>query len=261
MIKNIAVQGICFDKKSSYLQGTNLAPPLIRKKLWSSATNTFSEIHKDIKNCFSDLGDFKPNAYKDISSITKKSLQDSNKLLTLGGDHSITFPIIKEFIEVHKNFDIIHFDAHPDLYDKLQGDKYSHACPFARIMESGFSGNLIQIGIRTWTTHQIEQAKKFNIPINDIKNFKFDNSLLKNEKLYISLDMDAFDPAYAPGVSHPEPGGLSSRDVINIIQELKGRMIGADIVECNPKRDINGLTSILAAKLMKEILSKMDERS
>ncbi|MEE8480511.1 MAG: arginase family protein, partial [Desulfobacterales bacterium] len=151
----------------------------------------------------------------------------------------------------------LHFDAHPDLYEELDNDKYSHACPFARIMEKKLIDQLIQVGIRTWTTHQLEQARKYKIVISEMKDFDIRNlPELKND-VYISLDMDVFDPAFAPGVSHHEPGGLTSRQVISIIQNIKSRIIGAEIVEYNPKRDVQGITAALAAKMMKEILSQM----
>jgi arginase family enzyme len=126
-------------------------------------------------------------------------------------------------------------------------------------MENGFAVKLVQVGIRTLNTHQERQAKKFNIEIHQMKNLDLTKIPKFENPLYISLDMDGFDPAFAPGVSHHEPGGLSSRQVIDMIQNLECEIIGADIVEYNPKRDFQNMTAFLAAKLMKDILGKMME--
>ena len=195
--------------------------------------------------------------YFEIETITKTHLASTSKILTLGGDHSITFPIIKAFHEKYPRLDILQIDAHSDLYEVFEGDKYSHACPFARIMENGLAIRLVQVGIRTLNDHQAEQAKKYGVEIHQMKHLDIGRISKFANPLYISLDMDGFDPAYAPGVSHLEPGGLSSRQVIDLIQNLDAEVVGADIVEYNPTRDIHNLTAFLAAKMMKEILSKM----
>ena len=254
----IIIQGIKFDEKSSYQQGPKLAPPLIREALNCGSLNLFAENGKsiDIDNIV-DHDDFEIDSYFDIEEITKKHLDLSSKVFTLGGDHSVTFPIIKAYHSKYPKLDILHIDAHTDLYDHYEGDKYSHACPFARIMENGFAVKLVQVGIRTINKHQLKQAHKFGVEIHLMKNLNLKEIRNFENPLYISLDMDAFDPAYAPGVSHHEPGGLSSRQVIDLIQNLDAEVVGADIVEYNPNRDFQGMTAFLAAKMMKEILSKM----
>ena len=204
-----------------------------------------------------DKGDFEISEYFDIEKITKKHLNSGAKIFTLGGDHSITFPIIKAHNEKYPKLDILHIDAHADLYDNYEGDRYSHACPFARIMENGFAVKLVQVGIRTLNTHQAQQAAKFNVEIHQMKDLDLSTIPTFKNPLYISLDMDGFDPAFAPGVSHHEPGGLSSREVINLIQSIDTEVIGADIVEYNPTRDFQNMTAFLAAKMMKEIIGKM----
>jgi len=124
-------------------------------------------------------------------------------------------------------------------------------------MESGLATRLVQVGIRTLTTHQKEQAEKFNVEIHQMKDLDLSRIRKFQNPLYISMDMDAFDPAFALGVSHHEPGGLSSRQVIDLIQNLDAEIIGADIVEYNPDKDFQKMTAYLAAKMMKEILAKM----
>ncbi|MEO6347664.1 MAG: agmatinase [Aquaticitalea sp.] len=257
-MNRIIIQGIQFDEKSSYQKGPKLAPPLIRDALNCGSTNMFAENLTYIKNSkIVDKGNYQISNYFDIEKITKTHLDSGAKVFTLGGDHSITFPIIKAHFEKHPKLDILQIDAHCDLYDHFEGDKYSHACPFARIMENGLAVKLVQVGIRTLNTHQAEQAERFNVEIHQMKNLDLSTISKFKNPLYISLDMDGFDPAFAPGVSHHEPGGLSSRQVIDLIQSLETEVVGADIVEYNPNRDFQNMTAFLAAKMMKEILSKM----
>lgn len=257
-MSKIIIQGIQYDEKSSFQRGPALAPPLIRKTLSSGSMNLYAENGTSIENpAIEDKGDFRVKEYFDIEAITSNHLEEDTKMFTLGGDHSITFPIIKALNKSYPRLDILHIDAHADLYEQYEGDPYSHACPFARIMENKLALRLVQVGIRTLNPHQIEQANKFDVEIHEMKSLDL-SALPKFENpLYISLDMDAFDPAFAPGVSHHEPGGLTTRQVIDIIQSIDTEVIGADIVEYNPERDIRDMTAFLAAKMMKEILAKM----
>ena len=124
-------------------------------------------------------------------------------------------------------------------------------------METGKINSLTQVGIRTLNTHQAEQAKKFNVNVIEMKDFSEDFINTLEGPLYISLDMDVLDPAFAPGISHHEPGGMSTRQLISVIQKIKVPIIGADIVEYNPIRDINNMTAMVAYKLAKELMAKM----
>ena len=254
----IYIQGIQFDEKSSFQQGPRLAPPIIRKALHSGAMNLFTEAGQNIEDsAIEDKGDFIISDYFDIETTTAKHLSENAKVFTLGGDHSITFPVIKAHHQKYPKLDILHIDAHADMYDDYEGDPYSHACPFAQIMEHKFAARLVQVGIRTLNTHQAEQVEKYQVEVHSMKDLDLTSIRPFENPLYISLDMDAFDPAFAPGVSHHEPGGLTSRQVIDLIQNIKTEVIGADIVEYNPDRDFQEMTAYLAAKMMKEILGKM----
>ncbi len=257
-MSKIIIQGILFDEKSSYQQGPKKAPKLIREALHCGSSNLYTEDLVSIDNdSIQDKGDFEISDYFDIEKITSKQLNSGAKILTLGGDHSITYPVIKAHHENYPKLDILHIDAHCDLYDSFEGDPHSHACPFARIMENGFAVKLVQVGIRTLNPHQKEQAEKFGVEIHQMKDLDLSAVPKFENPLYISLDMDGFDPAYAPGVSHHEPGGLTSRQVLDLIQSIDTEVVGADIVEYNPVRDYQNMTAFLAAKMMKEILGKM----
>jgi len=256
---NITIQGLNWDRKSSFQRGPAKAPELIRKALHSGSMNLYSELGVDIGDgtAVNDAGDFGIGEYMSIERITANHLNGGGKVFTLGGDHSVAYPVIKAHAARYPKLDILQIDAHADLYDDFEGDKFSHACPFARIMESGLAVRLVQVGIRTLNPRQAAQAERFGVEIHEMRNLdlasipKFDNPL------YLSLDLDGIDPAFAPGVSHHEPGGLTSREVINLIQNLDAKIVGADIVEYNPDRDHEGMTAFLAAKLMKEIIGRM----
>lgn len=255
---NINIQGLEWDAKSSFQKGAAKAPALIRKALYSDSMNLYSENGISIAtDIITDKGDFKISTYFDIETITTTHLEKNSKVLSLGGDHSITFPIIKAYHDCYPKLDILHIDAHADLYHEYEGDPYSHACPFARIMDNGLAVKLVQVGIRTLNPHQAEQARKYKVDLHEMRNLDLNRIPKFENPLYISLDMDGFDPAFAPGVSHHEPGGLTSRQIIDLIQKLDAQVVGADIVEYNPARDFQEMTAYLAAKMMKELLGKM----
>jgi agmatinase len=184
-------------------------------------------------------------------------LGNRDKIVCLGGDHSVSYPIVDTFSDVYSELNILHLDAHSDLYESYDKNPYSHASPFARIMETGKVKSLTQVGIRTLTTHQRAVADKYGVNIIEMKDLHM--RFLKDLKspLYLSLDIDVLDPAYAPGVSHHEPGGMTSREVLHIIQNIPVELVGADIVEYNPMRDVHNMTAMVAYKFLKEIIAKM----
>ena len=144
----------------------------------------------------------------------------------------------------------------PDLYDQFEGDRFSHACPFARIMEEKIAGRLIQVGVRTLNAHQRSQAAKFGVEILGADRWRDVLPLAARFRgaLYLSIDLDVLEPMLAPGVSHPEPGGLTIREVLEILSAIRVPVVGADIVEYNPANDVRDLTARVAAKLVKELV-------
>ena len=257
--------GIPYDANSTFLKGPSFAPARIRLMETEGSANSFSENGVEIKNGlnYSDNDDIlfestKPKAaFKTIKQKIKGFLDDNNKVISIGGDHSVSYPIIDAFADKYQHLNILHLDAHADLYENFDDNPYSHASPFARIMESGKVQSLTQVGIRTFNTHQREQAKKYTVNVVEMKDFSFDFLQQLEAPLYISLDLDVLDPAFAPGISHHEPGGMSTREVIEIIQNIPVEIVGADIVEYNPVRDIHNMTAMVAYKLMKELIAKM----
>lgn len=255
--------GIPLDENSSYLRGPAAAPGHIRQAFHSDSANYWTEygINLERHPKLMDDGDLPltgmPQAFDAITSAVGQRVRQGYKVLSLGGDHSITYPIIRGFAPYHKDLTIIHLDAHGDLYDDFDGNRFSHACPFARIMESNLASRLIQVGIRTYNGHQREQLERFRVESIEMKDWNDDLRFVVDGPVYLSLDLDVMDPAFVPGISHHEPGGFSTRQVLNIIQQLDCYLVGADIVELNPARDINGVTAMVAAKCYKELLARL----
>ena len=253
----VTLQGIMYDDKSSYMRGPANAPSLIRNAYNNDSTNYYAEEGMEITpEIFDDKGNFEITEYFDIESITFANLNKNIPIITLGGDHSISYPILRAIHKVYGPVDILHIDAHGDLYDVFEGDKFSHACPFARIMDDGLASQLYQVGIRTLNSQQRQQAQKYGVYMMEMKDFDITEIPEFKKPLYLSLDMDALDPAFAPGVSHHEPGGLTTRDVLKVIHKINVPVLGADIVEYNPVRDINEMTAMVCAKFLKEIAFK-----
>lgn len=261
----VALLGVCYDGSSSYMRGTAGAPPAIREALWSEAGNPWTELGIDLSAAaLDDEGDLAPAADEDpaqvrrsIEAAVKGIAESGRRPLVLGGDHSITYPILRGFQPLHPRLSILHFDAHGDLWDEFQGDRYSHACPFARIMEEGLTDRLVQVGIRTMTGHQREQGKRFGVEVIEMKDWRDGMKLEFDTPVYVSFDLDVIEPGLAPGISHREAGGFSVRQALAVVQSLTAPVVGADFVEFNPAADRTGVTAAVSAKLVKELAARM----
>lgn len=255
--------GLPYDASSSFLRGAAEAPSAIRAALHSSAGNSWSEDLHDLSagGVLTDAGDLELSsgaaAREQIEAGIANVLRDGFRLIALGGDHSVTYPVLRAVHAVRGAFTVLHVDAHPDLYDEFEGDRHSHACPFARVMEEHLANRLVQVGIRAMTGHQRAQAERFGVDVIDMRAWARGTRPSVNGPVYMSIDLDGIDPAHAPGVSHQEPGGLTVRDVIGLIQGCGDTLIGADVVELNPSQDIGGMTARVAAKLVKELAAAM----
>jgi arginase len=255
--------GLPYDASSSFRSGAAEAPWFIRRELRSPAGNGCTEDFHDlaVPGAFTDAGDLSlpatPEARTLIESGIVRLLADGFRPLALGGDHSVTYPVLRAINTVYPRPTILHLDAHPDLYAEFEGDRFSHACPFARIMEERLASRLIQVGIRAMNGPQREQARLYQVDVIDMRAWVAGTRPVVEGPVYVSIDLDVLDPAFAPGVSHREPGGLSVREVLGIVQGLEGMLVGADVVEFNPREDISGLTARVAAKLVEELAGHM----
>jgi agmatinase len=260
---SVTLLGLQVDENSSYLKGTAQAPARIREALFAGSSNSYAEDGTEVLSnlTFSDAGDLAPGpgeaGAQAIENAVRTIFERSGHPLCLGGDHSVTYPIVKAFAARYSELSVLHLDAHPDLYDAFEGNRFSHASPFARILEAGLVKRLVQVGIRTMNLHQKEQAERFGVEVVAMRDVAPDLRLEFATPLYVSIDLDVLDPAYAPGVSHYEPGGMSVRDLLGILERTRGQVVGADVVELNPLRDPAGITAFVAAKLVKELAARM----
>lgn len=255
--------GLPLDENSSHLRGAAGAPEIIAEHLLHPAGNPWTETGADLadKRNFLWAGnlDFGPEgdggeAFAAIENAAEALGKSDAVPLFVGGDHSVTYPVIAGLAGAYNDLSILHIDAHADLYQDYEGNPHSHASPFARIMEAGLARHLVQVGIRTMTPYLREQAERFGVEVHEMKNWREGVELSFEGPVYVSIDLDGLDPAFAPGVSHPEPGGLTTRQVLNLIHPLAGRIIGGDVVEYNPKCDIEAQTARVAAKILRELV-------
>ena len=260
----IAILGVPFDEKSSYLRGAAGGPAAIRAVSTGKCYCGWTELGVNLEEdtVMVDVGDVDTSGDMDKSfALTEKAvaaiLDKGAVPIVLGGDHSITYPVLKAFASRFKPLDVLHFDAHPDLYDDLYGDRLSHACPFARILEDGLAASVVQVGVRAVTAAHRAKALKHGVRMIEMKDIGDPLHLRFANPVYISFDMDALDPAFAPGVSHHEPGGLSTRQAVQVIQALKGSIVGLDVVELNPARDPSAITAAAAFKIIKETAGRI----
>ncbi len=258
----VRLLGVPWDANSSYLRGPAQAPGKIREALRCDASNSWSEngIDTGVREIFGDAGDVEFGSGGDWFAQTETvagKLAAECKPLFLGGDHSVTYPLVSGVARKWPKLTIVHFDAHPDLYETYENNRYSHASPFARILEEKLVARLIQVGIRTMNPHQREQASKYDVEVYRMGNELNFEELDITGPVYVTVDLDALDPAFAPGVSHREPGGMSVRDLIGHLHAIPGSVVGADLVEFNPDRDMDGMTATVCAKLVKELVGVM----
>jgi len=264
---DVAILGVPYDEKSSFLRGPAKGPQAIREAWTGEEHSAWTELGVDLENALTmvDLGDLGVSGqFSQISgrieSAVRSVLEKDAVPIVLGGDHSISYPIVKAMAEKFRSLDILHFDAHPDLYEELYGDRYSHACPFTRILEEGLAKNLVQVGIRASVGEHWERAEAHHVRMIEMKDFSDELELVFDNPLYVSFDIDALDPAFAPGVSHRVPGGLSSRQALAVLHALKAEIAGMDMVEVNPDRDPSGITASAAAKIVMEMAGKIGLR-
>ncbi|HXJ30980.1 MAG TPA: agmatinase [Gemmatimonadales bacterium] len=255
--------GVPFDAASSFRRGAAAAPAAIRAALTSPAGNSWSEgmVDLDAPGVFADAGDVQglepQTARARIEQAVAKLVATGARPIVLGGDHSITYPVLRGLRPRHHELSVLHIDAHPDLYEEFEGDPFSHACPFARVLEERLTDELVQAGIRTMTGHQRAQADRFGVDVIDMDAWSEGRRPRLAHPVYLSIDLDGFDPAHCPGVSHPEPGGITVRDFLSMLHRLEVGVVGADVVELNPELDPAGLTARVAAKIVKEIVGQM----
>lgn len=265
----VALLGVPLDRNSSYRRGARFGPGALRAAFASGSMNWTSESGVDLEADvrWSDWGDVEGidgdgalpvgEAMAAIESAAAEAWRGGGRLLAIGGDHSVTAPLVRAAARQLPPLTIVHFDAHPDLYPLFDDNPHSHASPFHRVMEEGLAARLVQVGIRAMNAVQRDAAARFGVEVVPAATAADWSGLAVDGPVYLSIDLDVLDPAFAPGVAHHEPGGLSVRELLTLLSRIRGPVVAADLVELNPERDPSGRTAFVAAKLAKELLARL----
>ncbi len=268
---SIGIFGVNYDGTTSYKPGTRFGPNAIRNV--SESLETYCPLLKkdlafinyfDAGSLILDCNSTK-SLLKKVSLGTKFLIDNNLKPLMIGGEHTITIGAIESLVRKYPNLIIIQLDAHADLRDTYQGNKYSHACTMTRCIELLPSKKVFQIGIRSGTKDEFQLMKENHQLINfrtGDSNKEIKNILepFKDYPIYLTIDLDWFDPSLLPGTGTPEPGGLFWHDFENIMQILGSfKIIGGDIVELSPDLDNSGVSSIVAAKTTRSLIMTLDK--
>jgi len=266
---DFSVIGIPFDGLASARKGAAQAPERLR--YWSRHVTPFSEDRtrlKDLTVC--DLGDIQiTNPESDFNIVRQRVATLPNMPILLGGDHSVTIPVFEGQRERYKDqhLGILWVDAHPDLCDYYDGSKLSHACVLRRGIEFGIEPHdICMVGLRSWEDQEIDIIENGGVHVytaadvaeRGIKNVadSVRNILNDCDAIHISLDIDCLDPSVAPGTGIPEFGGLTSRDVLNLIKSMQGLpLVGLDVVEIAPPLDPSESTVFAGLKIIMEYIA------
>ena len=252
------VLGLPTYQNSSFIKAPLDAPALIAAAIRREESNGWTETGLDLSrpgtlDFLGDLALETPDDYELIRSASSAVFARPRRGVFLGGDHSVTFPILAGVHERHGPVDVVHIDAHPDLYDDYEGNPLSHASPFARALERGFIRTLHQFGIRTINAHQRAQVERFGVRCHEMRDRARWPALELQGPVYVTVDLDGLDPSCAPGVSHWEPGGLTVREALDVLHSIAAPVVGGDVVEYNSARDPQGITAVVAARMAMEI--------
>jgi agmatinase len=258
----IVILGCPFDGSASFRPGARFGPSSIRKASWGIETYS-PYFRRDLTQLLiHDMGDLelplgeKKIAFDLIQKALRKILSKNKFPILLGGDHLITLPVLEEILQVHPNLYLLHLDAHTDLRKDYLGETFSHSTVIRRVVDRLGRGRLFQIGIRSGTEEEFKLAKEMrSIVPSDERSLKAMVSHLRNRPVYITLDLDLFDPSLVPGVGTPEPGGLTFQEFISLLKVLKSlHVIGFDIVELTPDYDSTQISSVTASVILREMI-------
>ncbi len=261
--------GVPFDKNHSYREGSKDASQAIRDASWEIETYLMEKDIdiEDLNIC--DIGDVHTDNFSDIFGYAKKTINEfkDKKLIIMGGDHSISFPFISA-LNKSEDLCVLSLDAHFDLRESYQGSRDSNASVMRRVAEEIGCENLYEIGIRAACKEDFYYAKNNNInfiPYSEIREHGIavvDCMLEKikktNKRLYLSVDMDVIDSSLAPGVENPEAEGLTTQEFFELIRKIFRTcdVAACDIVEVSPEYDCGGITAMLAARTIFEVLGE-----
>jgi len=258
----IVILGCPFDGSASFRPGARFGPSAIRKASWGIETYS-PYFRRDLTQLLiHDMGDLElpPGEKKIAFDLIRKALRkilSKNKFpILLGGDHLITLPIIEEILPVYPNLHLLQLDAHTDLRGDYLGETLSHSTVMRRVLDRLGKGRLFQIGIRSGTEEEFKLAKKIGSLVSlDQSSVRSMVRSLRKRPVYITLDLDLFDPGLLPGVGTPEPGGPTFQEFISLLKALSSlQVIGFDIVELTPDYDPTQVSSLTASVILREMI-------
>ncbi|KAB3527365.1 agmatinase [Alkaliphilus serpentinus] len=260
---NIVLFGAPYDGTSSFRPGSRFASSRIR--IDSYGLETYSPyLDLDLEDYLvHDAGDLnlafgnRELALKSIRGYCDEIIKKNKKPLMIGGEHLVTLPAVEATYEKYKDIVVLHFDAHTDLRKDYMGERYSHATVIKNIWDFLGDGRIYQFGIRSGLKEEFEWAAEGHTFLNKFGYESLDKALLeiKDKPVYLTIDLDVLDPSIFPGTGTPEPGGLTFKDMMIIIQKLSGlNIVGADVVELSPDYDPTGVSTAVASKIIREVM-------
>ncbi len=262
----LIIFGAPFDSTTSFRPGTRFAPDYIRMD--SYGLETYSPYNeKDLTDyALTDIGNLDlpfGNAEKSLQMIedtTTEILSAGKKPFLIGGEHLVSLGSIRAAYKKYPNMKLLHFDAHADLRDQYMGEPLSHSAVIRRSWDFMGDGTIFQFGIRSGERAEFEWAKSHT----HLEKFSYEtlesvvNSIGSDEPVYITIDLDVFDPSIFSGTGTPEPGGIFFGDMIKILKTITGlNIIGADVVELSPHYDQTGVSTATACKVIRELMLAM----
>jgi len=271
---DIALVGIPFDGGTTYRPGTRFGPRHVREQsVLIRPWNPVLQINPFAKYRIADFGDFSVNplsiedTFRRVEEQMQPLLNAGTRCAAVGGDHSLSLPLLRATAKKYGPVAVIQFDAHNDLWDQYFGCKLSHGTPFRRAIEEELihERSFLQVGLRgqVYGEDDFEFAHKHKVEMITAEEFHAGGMKVFREKLqafhgkpvYITLDIDCVDPAFAPGTGTPQVGGFTSAQIVELVRALRGlKIIGCDLVEVSPPYDNGSITSLLAANLLYELL-------
>ncbi len=259
--------GIPYDKTSSFQTGSYKGPEEIRKSSYCFEPYLMEygiSLDQVSLHDFGDLDEYEDydELCMDIRETLSRIVNEDKFPILLGGEHSISPPIVSTINKIFSGLTVIVLDAHLDFRDTYEGIKHSHATASKRISEIVGIENVIVGGVRSISDENAEVEKPVFLTSREIKEQKSIEKILpeKDEPIYLSIDMDIIDPSYAPGVGNPEPFGLSSLEMKDIVSQISKNLVGTDIVETNPKYDCSNITANLGARLVYELIGSREKK-
>ncbi|SHI56594.1 agmatinase [Geosporobacter subterraneus DSM 17957] len=261
---DVIIFGAPFDGTCSFRPGSRFAPNKIR--IDSYGLETYSPyLDRDLLDRkIHDAGDIDlifGNKYAVLDTIKEYAqhiMNHQKKPLMIGGEHLVTLPVVSALFEKHPDLVLLHFDAHTDLRGDYMGEELSHATVIKQIWDFLGDGRIYQFGIRSGLKEEFYWAEKEGHTfMNKYGYDRLDEAVqkIKDKPVYVTIDLDILDPSIFPGTGTPEPGGITFKDMLDILQKLDGlNIVGADVVELAPDYDPTGVSTAVASKILRELM-------